>query len=413
MTRSNNKISYTILGIFFAFQIVTTRFFYYKNWDFKNYIYIPFYLYFIYVIFSKRVLLGRTRKEMHFVGLIKYLIIIPFLCIISYLANGETGWSTHPTVIIALCSSITFLCYYALHALKVNERTLITLFLSLAICIFVIQIIQQLNPGNAVFGVKSNFEDVAETMTREDFIEQRNGLYRYRIEGVLMSIVAFCFTWQRFLRKKNLMNFISFAIFATSIYLFLTRQRMIAGIGTCIFSVFLMGKTKISSKLKYLIPIIVLFFVLYFLRDALFGSLFEQTQDQTDKLETDVRTLAFAYYWNEIISNPLTFLFGAGSMSAAADGGTMYNMNWNDIGIIGQWFVWGIGIVISYFYILYQMLVKKANEIPPYVKFFVFMTFLTSILIFPYREPSEFFVWAVLLYICDLHINKSPLALYM
>lgn len=281
----------------------------------------------------------------------------------------------------------------------------------MAICIFWLQFSQQFDPDNALFGVKRDFTEDVETLSITDYIEVRNGLYRFRIYSVMFTIVALCFSWQQLLKKKSIKNILFFTIFAASIYLTLTRQQMFAAIFMCVFSVFLMGNSKITTKFKYLIPILMFLAIVYSFRDALFGTLLEQTQDQTEAAETDIRTLAFAYYWNEIISHPLTFLFGAGVDSSAAAIGSASHMYWVDIGLIGQWFAWGIGAILSYIILLYQLLIKKATEIPPYVKFFAFMTLVTSILIFPYIRPMEFFVWSSLLYICDLHINKSPLAL--
>lgn len=411
MTIRKNKINWVQFAIFFAFMIVATSFFNYKNWSFKTYIYLPFYAYFIIEWYIHRGRLHKERSSMHFSKLIKWLIAIPFLCFISYFANGDLGWRSHPTTFIMMCGSVAYLAYYAFHAAHVNEKTLVSVFIALALCMFAIQVIQQFNPDAALFGVKRDFTDETETLNKTDFIEERNGLYRFRLIGTAITILALCYSWQKFLKRRNVVNALMFLVFAASIYLTLTRQQMVAAIGMCVFSVFFMGKSRITTRFKYLFPILIVLFLIYSFRDALFGSLLEQTQDQAEEAESNVRTLAFAYYWNEIVSHPLTFLFGAGGNSAAAARASDMFLYWVDIGLIGQWFAWGIGAIISYIYILYQILIKKAGQVPPYVKFFVFMTFITSILIYPYRSPSEFFIWASLFYICDLHISESPLRL--
>ena len=186
---------------------------------------------------------------------------------------------------------------------------------------------------------------------------------------------------------------------------------MVATLGMCVFSVFLTGKTSLSSKVKFLIPIALLLFILYCFSDALFGSLMEQTQDQSQTSDTDVRTFAFAYYWNEIITNNLTMFFGAGPYSSAAARASQYNWFWVDIGLVGQWFAWGIGAILTYLFLLYMIFFKKQYDVAPYVRFMVFLTLITSMLIYPYREPVHFMVWSIALYIADLHISHSPLAL--
>lgn len=407
----NQKINKTVFWILFAFLIVTTSFFNYKGWNIKTYIYLPFYAYFLWECFVHRNRLQQKRKEMHFRGLIKFLMVLPIFCFISYFANGDLAWQSHPTTFIMMCGSITFILYYVLHALNVNERTIITLFVVLALCIFAIQVLQQFNPGGALFGVPSpNAEDV-QTLDATDNIEQRNGLYRFRVGGTLITIMALCYTWQKVMKKVSIKNIVLFGAMAASMYLLLTRQYMIATIGMCVFSVFLTGKTKMSSKIKYLIPIALFLFVLYMFQDALFGDLLEQTQNQTENSDTDIRTYAFAYYWGEIISHPLTFLFGAGPESGSAAYASQFKMFWVDIGLVGQWFAWGVGAILSYIYILVQIFFRKKLEVPGYVRFFAFLTLITSMLIYPYRNPLEFMVWACAFYLIDLHTNHSPLAL--
>ena len=351
------------------------------------------------------------QNEMKFSKLVKAMIVVPFLSFISYLCNGDTGWMSHPTMVITMCGSLTFMLYFVLHALKVNERTIISVIFVAAFCILVIQVFQQIFPSHAVFGVKTDFSEQAETLSVTDFVEVRNGFYRYRISGALFTVMAMCYAWQEVMKKHSTKNIILFLAFAFSMYLFLTRQYMIATVGMCAFSVFLIGKSSFASKLKYLVPIVLLLFVLYMFSDALFGSLLEDTQKQTDNAESDIRTLAFAYYWNEIISNNLTMFLGAGANSSSASYASQYSMFWIDIGLIGQWFVWGIGAILTYTVLLYKLFLKKKYDVASWVRFMAFITFITSFLIYPYRSPVEFMSWSIVLYVADLHISHSPLAL--
>lgn len=405
--KNNRKVFY----ILFAFLIVVTNCFAYKYWNIQSYVYLPFYVFFIIVIMKHQVILHVKRNEMKFSKLVKAMIVVPFLSFISYFCNGDTGWMSHPTMVITMCGSLTFMLYFVLHALKVNEQTIMSVVFLAAFCILFIQLFQQIFPSHAVFGVKTDFSEEAETLSVTDFIEVRNGFFRYRISGVLFTIMAMCYAWQKVLKKHSIKNIVLFLVFAFSMYLFLTRQYMIAAVGMCAFSVFLIGKSSFASKLKYLIPIALLLFVLYMFSDALFGSLLEDTQKQTDNAESDIRTLAFAYYWNEIISNNLTMFLGAGANSSSAAYASKYSMFWIDIGLIGQWFVWGIGAILSYTVLLYKLFLKKKYDVAPWVRFMAFTTFVTSFLIYPYRSPDEFMSWSMALYVADLHISHSPLAL--
>lgn len=405
------KVNKRIFWILFAFLIVATNCFSYKNWNFKTYIYLPFYAYFFYVVISHKDLLHRTREEMKFSRLIIAMMVVPFLCFISYFSNGDLEWQSHPTTIITMCGSVTFMLYFVLHALQVNEKTVLRVILVAALCILFLQVVQQVIPSKAMFGIGSDTSDDGMIQMSVYDMEQRNGIYRYRISGVLFTILALCYSWQEVLKKQNLRNFIFFLLFAASMYLFVTRQYMIATVGMCVFSVFLAGKTTVSSKLKFLIPIALLAYILYSFSDALFGELFEQTQTQTQNSDSDVRTFAFAYYWNEIITNNLTMFFGAGPNSSAAARASQYNWFWVDIGLVGQWFAWGIGAILTYIILLYKIFFKRKYDVAPYVRFMAFLTFITSMLIYPYTGPVQFMAWSMALYVTDLHISHSPLAM--
>lgn len=411
MLVQKQKVDRKKFYVLFALFIVVSNCFAYKYWNVKSYIYLPFFAFFIFVMMKKQGILHAKRKEIKFSKLVTAMIIVPFLCFISNICNGDTEWASHPTTFIHLCGSLTFLLYFVLHAWKVNEKTLVLLILTIAFCILFLQVFQQIFPSHALFGVKRDFSEEAETASYSDFLEVRNGLYRYRISGVLFTIMAMCYAWQKVMNKKNLKNILLFAAFAGSMYLFLTRQYMIASIAMCAFSAFLVGKTSLSSKLKFLIPIALLLLILYMFSDALFGSLLEDTQNQTDNSDSDIRTFAFAYYWNEIVSNNLTMFFGAGPTSSSAAYASQYKMFWVDIGLVGQWFAWGIGAILTYMVLLYNLFLKRSYEIVPWVRFMAFITFITSFLIYPYPSQVQFMAWSIALYIADLHISHSPLAL--
>lgn len=412
MIIQKQKVNWKIFCLLFAFIIVVTNCFAYKNWNVKTYIFLPFYAIFILVILLHQKKMKAKQNERNFSNLVIAMMVVPFLCFISYFYNGDMEWTSHPTTFISMCGSLTLLLYFFLHALRVNERTIIFVIFTAAFCILFLQVFQQLSPSHAMFGVKSGYsEGLAETLSVTDLVEVRNGLYRYRISGILFTIMAMCYAWQQVLKKRSFKNVVFFLAFAASMYLFLTRQYMIASVGMCVFSVFLVGKSSFASKLKFLIPIALLLFVLYMFSDALFGSLLEDTQKQTDNAEDDIRALAFAYYWNEIITNNLTMFFGAGGNSSSAAYASQYNMYWVDIGLVGQWFAWGIGAILTYVVFLYKLFFKRNYDVAPWVRLVAFVSFITCFLIYPFPSPVQFMAWSMALYVVDLHINHSPLAL--
>ena len=90
---------------------------------------------------------------------------------------------------------------------------------------------------------------------------------------------------------------------------------------------------------------------------------------------------------------------------------TVYGIYTTDVGFVGQIFERGFIYVCICYYMFYQMFFKLKTVIPTYVRMFVLYAGVMSVMIFPCITPAQNIVWVLLLYICDLHINNSPLAI--
>ena len=77
-----------------------------------------------------------------------------------------------------------------------------------------------------------------------------------------------------------------------------------------------------------------------------------------------------------------------------------------DIGIIGQWFIYGLIWIILYVFMVFNIVIRYRKKIPLYIRLFVIGTFINSAWIFPYRREYEFFIWTVVLYISSIYIYQ-------
>lgn len=173
-----------------------------------------------------------------------------------------------------------------------------------------------------------------------------------------------------------------------------------------------------QKKINFTALLLGLIFIagLYVYYDVLFSKLAEQTQD--DSNEDNVRLLAASLLWEETLKTPFTFLFGYGLPdSTSAYGLHMYKLSkflgiyTSDVGFIGQIFERGFIYVCVCYYMFYKLFFKFKKVIPMYIRMFVMFAGVMSVMIFPCIVPAQTVVWAMLLYVCDLHINKSVLAL--
>lgn len=350
-----------------------------------------------------------NSRQFHFRTLVLCLIWIPFISIF----NSWSIYSQSPSrSFLLMTSQSTWIIYFLLHKYKVQEQVVLKVFFYIALFLVGIQIVQQFTYPNAPFGTMS-----LEMMIEKNAVEaaeQRNGLWRFRMHqnGYYTAPILFAmWIWIRKISSPKLVIFV--VLFFASIYLTLTRQVMCA----CILAVFcsmFMGQKKIN----FTALIIGLIFIagLYAYYDVLFSKLAQQTQD--DSNEDNVRLLAASMLWKESLRTPLTFLFGYGLPDSTSVYGlhmhklqSILGVYTSDVGFIGQIFERGFIYVCICYYMFYKLFFKLKKVIPIYIRMFVMFACVMSVMIFPCIAQAQTIVWAMLLYVCDLYINRSVLTL--
>lgn len=348
-------------------------------------------------------------KQFHFRTLVLFLIWVPFVSIL----NSWSIYSQSPSrSFLLMTTQSTWVIYFLLHKYKVQEQVVLKVFFYIALFLVGIQIVQQFTYPNAPFGTMS--QDVMIERHAMEAAEQRNGLWRFRMHqnGYYTAPILFAM-WIGIRKKADLKLGVFIALFFASIYLTLTRQVMFACILVIFCSMF-MGQKKINFTALLLGLIFIAGLYVYY--DVLFSKLAQQTQD--DSNEDNVRLLAASMLWEESLKTPFTFLFGYGLPdSTSAYGLHMYKLSnflgiyTSDVGFIGQIFERGFIYVCVCYFMFYKLFFKFKKLIPMYIRMFVMFAGVMSVMIFPCIVPAQTVVWAMLLYVCDLHINKSILAL--
>lgn len=382
--------------ILFLFLVFGSKFFNYVNWNLTIAGQLSYFIYAILIVYIYKYKNKIKRYKTPIDSWIIKLMIIPLLCIITrILIEGSSLYEQRTLIVLVL----TFGFYYYFKISQISEKKIIRLFTIYGICVLIIQIIQQFIPDRAVFGVASPESD---QFLWYGLAEKRNGIYRYRIDAIPITLFCMYYYWTKLCNKMNIINFLLFICFFTSMYLFLTRQVIFASI-ICLATSFLFIK---NTKMKIWVIFItsIIGYVILTNADILFGKLLEQTQE--DATEDNIRLLEITFFWNKIIDNPLSFLFGNGYPQILTYWGERYRMYNTDIGFIGAMYNHGIFWPLFYFYVVYKLLFKYGKELPLYIKLFVFGTAINSILIFPWRQTEEFFLWSAILYIVSLYLTK-------
>ncbi len=356
-----------------------------------------------YIIFLLIVFLTLKNTSFLKIGNFSYhvllLWVIPFFSIV----NRDLIYESFGMGIVHIfrISSIWFI-YYLLHIHNVRESTILKALLCISIFIAFAQIIQQFTYPNVLFGVSSE-EKLSQGLGRSN-ISIRNGLYRFRIT-IYYSIPILMLLLVYLKEKINIKLLVLFILLSISVYLSLTRQYIFSFLFVSIFGLFANRTIKFAG----IILSLLLCVVIYTYADSLFSYLVDKTKDEAT--EDNIRVLAASFFWNETIKTPLTFLFGYGPCDNYE---TMLANNRHfyisDVGFIGAMWRHGFIYVALTYHLLYLLFIKYKKEIPLYIRLFVLFAAIISVMIFPF-ELTKIIIWPFLLYICDLHINKSPLAL--
>ena len=380
-----------------AFLVYATQFFYYVNWNLTLAGRVSYLIAGILLCLFLSGNRKRTYKSA-FHHVIVLLMVIPLLQTFTKVLIYRESLFDEKELYTQL---ITFLFFFIFQAKQIREEDLIKAITIVGLIVFFIQIWQISDPHSAVFGVyRPDDLDHGREMA-----EERNNLYRFRLGTAFITLFCFYYYWGALQKKFSQKNLCMFVFFTISIYLYLTRQLMVASMFAIFCTFIFLKKSKIKIWKIFLVGTVVGLLV-YQYASAVFGELIEKTLKELD--DTNIRVLAAAYFWERITENPIVFLIGHGPIDDLLYLQEYYGFYTNDVGLIGEWFLYGLLWLILYGYILFLVLKKYADMIPLYIKLFVFGTSLNSIMVFPYRSSYEFFIWAVVLYIASLYVDTIP-----
>lgn len=320
-----------------------------------------------------------------------FLIMWPiFSMIINYICGNGSIESYRTNILM----SFAFITYFLYVKCETTEKQIISVMTIMGLVTFFIQVYQQINPNFLLFGIIDYEGDT--------YSHVRNGIMRFYVGSYFIAVFCMYYYWEKTLVKKSVISFLLFILFFASMYLYMTRQVMVASLITIILSVFFVKEKKILKMYIFFALIVAGLIVMYF--DILFKQLIESYQEDT--FTTDIRIKAGNFILDQMAENPLGCFFGYGH--------GRYEYAWaskgfylSDIGFIGEGFLYGIPWIILYFVVLYKYIIVYRNLLPPYIRLYFVGTFINSIMIFPYRSNIEAFVWLIALYIGGLYINNN------
>lgn len=337
----------------------------------------------------------------------KFVLYVFFASLFSYSLRNifydtGLGYGLENNLFVAF----VFCSYIIFHYLKVPEKLLIKSLTFVGLIVLFIQVFQQIHPEMAVFSMYT--EEMRQEMgLSQDYITgMRNGLYRFMPIAQHFPLFLLCYYFSKVLRKFSLKYlFLAFA-FAASTYLMLTRMFMICA-GICCLFIYIYQKNKKKSKFGTAIIAIVGVALLISYSDVLFSQLFS-SQDSDIDYSSAARLDCIPFILYQAIQNPLLFIVGHGYPALLWRWGEKFGYWYNDVGVLGQIYPYGIIWAIVYFVTVYKLLIKRKNKIPIYIRAYILSLLCICFMMSSYGNSLDMtLLWCIILYISDLYISNS------
>lgn len=402
---STKKSSKTFYIFFIIFFLLLTKGLQFAGWrlipilsDLRYLVIIcvPFYVIIKYKQISQKQNICNRNTVLYFI----FTCIITF-CLRNLFYGGGLGYGLECNLFVA---SI-FCSYFIFHYLCISERMLIRALTIICFAVFVIQIVQQIYPERAMFCTIT--EQMREEMgLSADYITgQRNGFYRFIPICVNIPVFLICYYFVKYLKNFKLKYLFLFSVFLVSMYLMLTRMFIVCT-GICCLYVFFSTSRSKKNKFKTFTLALGVIVLTWFYSDTLFGELFTSEESGID-VSSKARLGCVPFFLSQTFDNPVLFLLGHGYPEHLWKWGTKLGYWYNDIGIFGQLYTYGVIWLLVYFKLVYWILVKMKRRLPIYIRAYVLGMFCICFMMPSYAVNLEVtLLWCIILYIADLYLSK-------
>jgi hypothetical protein len=328
-------------------------------------------------------------------------MLLPFMSVIPCYFEHEQ--SIYTSLRLLLDMQLCWLLYFVLHRFQISEKDIFKILIFIGSTWVALELIQQVTYPNYYFYTRGD--------TDVKSIEIRAGIYRYMITGISFALLALFYYLQKVFdsNKQRVKNFSWAIFFLLGVYLYMTRQILVSVLASVFIAPLLTEKINIKKKILFFLGGILLLGSIYLFKDILFGELIEDTGSEVS--DDNIRVSSYLFYlnyWNDWTC----FIFGNGLYDEASSYGKYLSYVENDlglwrsdIGIIGELSKYGIIYIMAYILFCFYFF-RKSKEIELYLKLYFIGTLFIVFMIFPFRDGSEYQLFAIFLYLCDLSIAK-------
>lgn len=286
-----------------------------------------------------------------------------------------------------------FLFYFLLHQLKPDPRYVLRLFIFIGLFWSVLYIIQWISFPTQLFGSKM-FKD-------------RNTI-RIFLPGVTFAVVSYFILLLKFLKTSHY-KYIAALMLLLLVFVLLGTRQLLGP--TLLITIIAIAQSKrIHSKVFLTILGIASLIPIYFIFQDIINAMIDITRQQSGSIAENVRFKAVMFYIYRFAPGKLSFLIGNGAYSGHSAYGVMmdnyskiFGYYLSDIGIIGEFILFGIVFVAAELIILFKMAFTRYTEEYRFLKYVVFSMFFSLIVgAGAFATAEGIVMMCLLLYLVDV-----------
>jgi hypothetical protein len=281
-----------------------------------------------------------------------------------------------------------YLGYFMIHLVRPDPKEIERIIVFYALLFIVLYILQYVIFPYELFNVKM-FED--------------RGTIRISLPGVTYILVGYFLMLQKYLLTNKLKYMLVNFMILLIVILLGGRQLLLIILFLTVISLII--SRKIKNKLSIYFLILIGMIPLYFIFQNIFLELLSATAENIGKGGSDMRIKAIRYFLLDSFPNTMSYITGNGIPSTTSAYGrrilmisSKYKYFVSDIGIIGNYFYYGLFFVAGVLFIFYKTIIIKICSNESYLKytFYALLIMLPTGGGFTYGEfilPMTFFLY--------------------
>lgn len=298
-----------------------------------------------------------------------------FLLTIAILISGFSAWYSWGQGLLDSFKPLTYYLSYNLFFLLLIWKTRVKDIEQIILLLGVIYII--------VFSVTFLFHPIQIFGGIQDFADDR-GFQRITLPGTGFLFLFSFYSLKQYLKERRLLWLIIFII--SDIFIVMLLSRTLMFVSFIIFTLFILRLSSIFKKIIALLFIGCFAFLIS--QMEFFQLLTEQTKEQRENVEEDIRVLSATFYLNEFSPNTFSRIFGNGEGTIESSYGQNIDYLKNelgyyqsDIGYIGLYSKFGILAILAYLFLIYKTIKIPIPDDYLYFKYYLYFIFIISTII--------------------------------